>query len=135
VRNNKADEFRKNADRELTTWTMFGGNLNGLTSHGTHSMAWQPQDIGDVNSDGTDDIMWREVSTGQMTSWLMENGLHTGDRDYGFHSLRWQEQALGDFNADGADDVLWRHLDTGEASSWLLTPKWPNVSESDFLVV
>jgi RTX calcium-binding nonapeptide repeat (4 copies)/FG-GAP-like repeat len=88
--------------------------------YGAYSLNWQIQATGDINGDGTDDIMWRDTSTGEVLSWIMANGNWVSRPSYGVYSMNWQIQAMGDINGDGTDDIMWRDTSTGQVLSWIM---------------
>ncbi|MFL6451771.1 MAG: hypothetical protein ACJ746_29485, partial [Bryobacteraceae bacterium] len=47
------------------------------------SNTWKPAGLADVNQDGTDDLLWENVTTGEISAWLL-NGT---DRLLGTRSL------------------------------------------------
>jgi Ca2+-binding RTX toxin-like protein len=49
------------------------GDYSG-SSLGTIGTAWNIAQTGDYNNDGTDDILWRNNSTGQVYMWAMQDG-------------------------------------------------------------
>jgi FG-GAP-like repeat len=49
------------------------GDYNG-SSLGTIGTAWNIAQTGDYNGNGTDDILWRNISTGQVYLWAMQDG-------------------------------------------------------------
>jgi len=63
--------------------------------------------VGDFNGDGTDDIAFRDPTSGALSDFLMRDGQPT------WHSLGWADPALqvaaiGDFNGDGTADIAFR---------------------------
>ena len=54
--------------------------------------AWQVQGVGDLNGDGTDDILWRNSTSGLVVDWLMENGQILDQKVVGQPTLDWQIQ-------------------------------------------
>ena len=82
---------------------------------------WRIVAAGDFNQDGQNDIVWRNIVTGQNTLWLM-NGTtvnvfralpSTGNQN-------WSIAGAGDFNGDGIDDLVWRNAADGRNTLWLL---------------
>src|SRR5690606_25860919 len=73
---------------------------------------------GDLNGDGTRDLLWRS-DTGVNEAWYMEGnrrlGVATPPR---LANPDWQTHALGDFTADGRSDLVWRNDRTGGVAVW-----------------
>ena len=69
----------------------------------------------DLDGDGRDDIIWRNLDTGVVTNWLGQpNGgfiynAASGDDPWAAGDF----VGVGDFNGDGRSDTLWRN-DVGE---------------------
>jgi hypothetical protein len=97
-----------------------GGFRTGAANYGAQGLHWQVQGTGDLNGDGTADILWRDTSTGELTAWFMQNGQHVGAASYGIHGLQWRVQGIGDLNGDGTADILWRDTSTGEVTAWFM---------------
>lgn len=110
----------------VSTWsgTPSGGFIqNAASPIMTDSSDWSVAGIGDFNGDGSDDILWRNFSTGALTNWLATAGGGFADNDANaLHQVPtyWQVAGVGDFNGDGRDDILWRST-TGTLSNWLGT--------------
>ena len=76
------------------------------------SLAWQFAGIGDLNGDGSDDVLLRH----QHGRWLYfaMDGRHRVAAGRGValpRDLRLRFAGIGDLNGDGNDDVLFRHVD------------------------
>jgi len=111
---------------QLTDWL---GSANGSftsnsATYSEHvSTDWAVIASGDFNGDGTDDILWRQTSTGQLTDWLgtPNGGFVQNSPNFSEHvATNWNVIATGDFNGDGIDDILWRE-NGGQLTDWLGT--------------
>jgi hypothetical protein len=91
-----------------------GGNLAG----------WKLAATGDFDADGTDDLVWRNTTTGQNVFYKMQNGDVVATDDLGTFT-GWEIGALGDFNADGAADIIWSNTATGSNFLWLMRDGLP----------
>jgi len=78
---------------------------------------WRFRGVGDVDGDGTDDIIWQIVDilhkdNGQLHYWRMING----ERVVGINihipvGPEWQVRGVGDVDGDGTDDIVWQKAD------------------------
>src|SRR5438034_477197 len=102
--------------------------MNGLTiaSEGSVSFVdptsgWQVQGIGDFDGDGRDDVLWRNLSTGENYIYLM-NGSTIASEGYlnTVSDPAWQVKGIGDFDGDGKADILWRNSVTGEDYAYFM---------------
>lgn len=108
---------------ELRIWFTQSGQLrNQVTLPPTVlDSNWQIQGIGDFNRDGSRDIFWRNLATGDLGVWFLNQGqfvnaaITTPATD-----LNWSIEEIADFNGDGNADLLWRNQRSGEVGFWLL---------------
>ena len=83
----------------------------------TQNVDWEFAGLGDLNGDGTDDVLLRHSHTG---NWYFfpQDGRNVEVAGRGMAELpkdtAWQLAGIGDLNLDGTDDVLLRHVRTGE---------------------
>jgi hypothetical protein len=72
--------------------------------------------VGDINGDGKDDIVWRNMNTGNVVISLMDGnsalwrGITTSPIP-----LSVRLEAIGDFDNNGKADLLWRNSETGRS--------------------
>ena len=74
----------------------------------------------DLNGDGSVDLIWQNMVTGERTVWLMNGSAFLGSLPLGTISTDWSIVATGDFNGDGNSDLLWQNNVSGECLIWLL---------------
>ena len=90
-------------------WPMKNGvRQGGINVYTPVSSAWNLKGAGDVNGDGTDDIIWQHKD-GQAHYWPMKNGNRQGGTNiHSPVSVAWGIKAVGDINGDGTDDIIWQ---------------------------
>src|SRR5437016_1922351 len=73
----------------------------------------------DFDGDGRDDVLWRNLATGENYIWLM-NGwtIASGGLIRTVADQAWQVKGIGDFDGDGKADILWRNAAAGENYLW-----------------
>jgi FG-GAP-like repeat len=123
---------------ELTAWLFSSsGEVSGeqtlswrCDSPSGCSSDWRTAGVGDFNSDGVSDVLWRNGNTGLLSAWLTTwSGEVTSeqalswkcDAESGCNSS-WSVVDAADFNGDRVTDVLWFNKSAGELSAWLLSP-------------
>lgn len=75
--------------------------------------------FGDINGDGTTDVVWRSPDTGQICVSLIANGSRVDSMSIpSALPADWSIAAIDDFNDDGAEEALIRSRITGETSIW-----------------
>ena len=67
---------------------MSNGHVTGGSAVGAMSTDWQVAGIGDIDGDGTSDVLWRNTGRGQVGSWTMANGHVEGGLGIGHVSTR-----------------------------------------------
>jgi hypothetical protein len=64
------------------------------------SQQWSLKSVGDINADGTDDIVWQR-NNGQVHYWPMRNGQRMGGINIDEPvSQQWSLKGVGDVNGD-----------------------------------
>ena len=92
---------------------------------GPHPLGWQPAGFGDLNGDGTNDLLWHNPTTGSVDLWKLVNGQWAGSVDVGPHPLGYQVAGIADFDLDGTADVLWYNSTNGATEIWkIVNGQW-----------
>jgi len=102
-------------------WILFNGKIEDSAQPGPHPAGYRVAAVADFTGDGTSDILWQNVTTGDIDLWKMSHGGWAGSVDLGPHpGAGWQIAGAGDFNHDGTNDVFWFNPGTGETDIWQL---------------
>jgi hypothetical protein len=84
--------------------------------------------IGDLNGDGTADIVWHNDSTNETQIWFMNGNVvarratvvdETGQPAY--VGLPFSIAGVADLNGDGMADIVWHNDSTNETQIWLMS--------------
>lgn len=121
--------FRNEATKEMRSWTMDGSNLyTAISFFPQYSIGndnWQVVALGDIDSDGDTDVVWRNVASGYNRSWIMEkrpNGQEVFRETLTFFpqfgSTEWSIKGMGDSNNDGTEDLYFYNSTTGQLRIW-----------------
>ena len=75
----------------------------------------------DVNGDGTSDLIWHNVATGETSVWVLDETGVSGYLASGSESdIDWQLIVTGDFDDDGCADFLWSNAVLDELKIWFM---------------
>jgi hypothetical protein len=133
-----------------TIWYMTGPTWNGGYADVEPTLSdpnWSIVGIADFNRDGSQDLLWRNSSTGRTTIWYMTGPTWNGgyaDVEPTLSDQSWSIIGIADFNRDGNPDLLWRNSSSGRTTIWYMTgPTWnggyadvePTVSDPDWQIV
>lgn len=126
-RNGTPDVIWQNDEsRAVTVWYMGGtlGNvlLGWMYLHGG-APGWAIVGVGDIDRNGTPDVLWQEDTTGMVTLWYMggEMGnvllqwviVHSGAKG-------WRVRGATDLDSNGTPDLVWQSEQAGDVTIWYL---------------
>ncbi len=115
----KADVLWRNSSSGQNYLYPMDGTTIKLTEGFIRTVAdlnWNVAAIGDIDGDGTADIVWRNAATGENYLCPMHGRTIKPTEGY-FRTvadLAWQIAAVGDYDGDGKSDLLWRNSSTGQ---------------------
>ena len=107
----------------VAIWFMRGETLLSaelLTPNPIADLGWRVVATGDVDADGSADILWQHTD-GRVGVWYY-NGTQYRSADV-FIDLpddQWRVVAAGDMNADGRLDLVWQHAITRNVGVWFM---------------
>lgn len=116
--------WRHATSGKLVAWLMDGAVRRSgqyLSPDALTDLNWRLVGAGDLDRDGSADLVWRHDLSGQLVGWRMQ-GLTRVSGGYLVPSvvpdLGWKLVGVGDFGADGRADLLWRHALSGRLVVW-----------------
>ncbi|MFC4172619.1 hypothetical protein ACFOYU_11200 [Microvirga sp. GCM10011540] len=137
--------WRNFSTGEVGYWDVINGDAVAYVGLGSVSLDWQVASNSgsfDFTGDGEDDVLWRNLNTGEVYTWDMESGYVAAAGSQGFVELSWNIITTDDFTGNGTDDILWRNSQTGEIGYWtngpdyvslgLVSNSWQVASTGDF---
>src|SRR5207302_9462245 len=97
------------------------GALPGCRDIGGSSMSQAVLGLGDLNADGTSDILFRNNSTGDIGFYQMSNGALQGWHDIGGSSTSYAVVGIGDFFGNAtSSDIVFRNNATGDVGFYAI---------------
>ena len=97
---------------------------------------WLIGGVGDLDDNGTADVLWRHPTSGTVAAWYMTPATGAvGPSKVLASGLPgdWLIGDIGDLDANGTADVIWRHVPSGLVAAWLMTPGTGEVGTSDVI--
>ena len=110
--------FDSGGSTTITIQEMNGGTILASGVAGTMGSDWGLVGVGDFNSDGNSDILFRQQGTGTTVIWKINGTRQAVVFEPGVPT-DWHVVGVGDFNNDHTSDILWRN-DNGIAAIWLM---------------
>ncbi|MGF1567531.1 MAG: DUF4347 domain-containing protein [Nodosilinea sp.] len=116
----------RNADtREMSIWYTEAGNVVGggaVEEALLVDLSWFVGGVGDFDTDGLqDDLLWRNVSTGQTVVWFMDGLDPTGSVELLAVDPSWRPSGVSDYNSNGIpNDILWRNDAADLTTIWFM---------------
>jgi hypothetical protein len=109
-------------------WRMEGGVLSAWSLLPAVDASWRIVGGGDIDADGTGDIVWRNSASNELGVWYMRNAGVQRWQSLGVQlGLPWEVQAIGNVvpasmtgGNDGAD-IVWRNTTTGANQAMVVT--------------
>ena len=114
------------SDGRVAAWRMNGTQLRDgtlLTPNRVPDTSWTPVAAGDLDGNGTTDILWQNTADGRLSFWrmagtaMLQGELLSPTRVF---DTEWKIRAVADLNQDGDPDVVWQHAQTGHVAVWLM---------------
>src|SRR5271165_3913602 len=75
---------------------------------------------GDFNADGKQDILWRNIQTGEVRIWYMNGSTILSNDGVATVGLDWQIVGIADFDGSGFSDILWENANNGSFAIWTM---------------
>jgi hypothetical protein len=75
---------------------------------------------GDFNGDGKQDILWRNMQTGELRIWYMNGSSILSNDSVATVGLNWNIVATADFDGSGFSDILWENTVDGSFAIWTM---------------
>jgi hypothetical protein len=97
---------------------------------------WEIRGTGDMNGDGSPDVIWQHATNGKLAAWLFVGPTRIGTVSITTVNgtmvepdLNWKIAAVADMNRDAHPDILWRHRVSGAMRVWHMnrTEQWDSV--------
>jgi hypothetical protein len=109
----------------LALWQMNGSTIatsSFVTSQGNIAApdsTWSVAGVGDLDGNGTADVLWRQSGTGTLAVWSMNGAsIVSSNIINAVPDATWSVAAIADFTGTGRADLLWRQSTTGTLAFW-----------------
>ena len=111
---------------EIAVWFMTGRVVRSGEALGPGRVAdtnWTIVGAGDANGDGSPDLYWHHLGTGQLAIWFMR-GVHMLGGELvspaSVPDTNWRVRGIADLDRNGSADLIWQNVATSELAVWLL---------------
>ena len=111
---------------EIAVWFMNDRTLQSGEFLGPGRVAdtnWTIVGAGDGNGDGSPDLYWHHLGTGQLAIWFMRGVHMLGGESISPASVadtNWRVRGIADLDRNGSADLIWQNVATSELAVWLL---------------
>lgn len=118
--------WHNSSSRQVACWGLTAtGTVKSAEYSSSASMAagWELKGAGDINRDGTFDLLWHNSNSRRVAYWLMaKDGFieSSGFCNDGGMAAGWELKGVGDINRDGTVDLLWHNSNSRRVAYWLL---------------
>jgi hypothetical protein len=120
----KPDFFWRNTvTAETRVWFMDGTIKLGEATPapaGLPDLNWTLSAAGDLNGDGSPDLVWRNQTSGNVVVWHMNGTNRTDGVVMGPVDLGWQIVGIWDVDSDGHADIVWQEQATSVLLAWFM---------------
>lgn len=97
----------------VAVWLMDGHTITSVGFPGTVPTGWGLEQVGDVDGNGTADLIWQNTNSKVVVVWLMNGATIASSKSLGGVPGEWKIVGLGDVNADRKADIIWRNSNSG----------------------
>jgi VCBS repeat protein len=115
--------FQRNSDGAIAVWLMSWRQVKDaiLLPYRVADQSWKIVAVGDINGDGSADLVWQHQTDGWLGVWYMNGtAMMSGEllQPGQVADTNWQIVAATDMDGDGSVDLLWRHMTQGWVAVW-----------------
>ena len=115
--------WQNRTTRQPVIWHLGDTGLKkgAVTVASSPSSAWGIAGTGDIDGDGTEDLVWHNSSSGRVVIWFLDpDGVFNRSQQVVDANLAtsWSIQGVEDMNGDTYPDLVWHNSSTGRAKIW-----------------